>query len=318
MERERIQKYLGREFPGFGADDFPAQGSLTTGKVRDILDLGEELVIATSDRISAFDRVLTVIPCKGQVLNGMAMFWFDKTADIISNHVIEVITERTVKVRKCEVLPVEVVVRGYLTGSAWRDYAAGNSISGIELPGGMRMNEKFEEPIITPSTKAERGSHDEPISGREVVDRGLVDGEMWREVTRTALALFTRGTRIAADRGLILVDTKYEFGLSNGKLVLVDEVHTPDSSRFWYADTYGELYEKNETQRILDKEYLRQWLMERGFKGDGEAPHIPDEVRVETAWRYVQAYETITGESFEPADADPAEELAAVRSALSL
>ncbi len=302
MTKQEIAKYLDGTFDGFEKSDIPEGADYTRGKVRDIFDLGDELLIVTTDRISAFDRVLTTIPCKGEVLNGLSNYWFDRTDSIVENHVTEKVSPRAVLVRKCNVLPVEVVVRGYLTGSAWRDYEAGKSVSGVELPSGMKFNQQFEEPLLTPSTKAERGEHDVPISSEDVVKQNLVDADLWKKVEQTAMKLFDTGTRLAAERGLILVDTKYEFGLLDGTLVLVDEVHTPDSSRYWFADTYEELFRKGEKQRKIDKEYLRQWLMEQGFMGDGTPPRIPDEIRVETADRYIQSYELVTGKEFTPGE----------------
>lgn len=301
LTRSELKGLTSRTFEGFADKDVPAGVKLVQGKVRDIFDVGDELLIVTTDRISAFDRVLTTIPCKGEVLNGLTNFWFRATEDIVPNHIVEEVSPRAVRVQKCSVLPVEVVVRGYLTGSAWRDYESGKLVSGINIPSGMRFNERFPQPLLTPSTKAERGEHDEPISGEEIVRRGLVEKELWSQVEETARALFARGTEMAAERGLILVDTKYEFGMLNGNLVVIDEIHTPDSSRYWYADTYHELFGKGEKQRKIDKEYLRQWLMEeRNFMGDGEAPDIPDEIREEVGWRYIQAYELVTGMEFAP------------------
>jgi len=287
------------------------------GKVRDIIELGSHLLIVTTDRISAFDRVLSTIPCKGEVLNRISLFWFGKTEDIIPNHVERVVSARSVLVRKCELVPVEVVVRGYLTGSAWRDYRKGRDISGIRLPDGMRFNERFEEPLVTPSTKAERGIHDEPISEERLVSEGIVTEELWKKIRETALRLYRRGSEVAAGNGMILVDTKYEFGLYEGELMLVDEIHTPDSSRYWYMDTYDELFERGEPQRKLDKEYLRQWLIGKGFMGDGEIPQIPDEVRVEVAWRYIKAYETVTGEEFRPESRGVEEEVSLLQTVVN-
>ncbi|NOY08600.1 MAG: phosphoribosylaminoimidazolesuccinocarboxamide synthase [Spirochaetes bacterium] len=281
---------------------------LTRGKVRDIYDLGRHLVIITTDRISAFDRVLSTIPFKGEILNRISLFWFGKTSDIIGNHVVEEISPRSVLVNKCSVIPVELVVRGYLTGSAWRDYKEGRPVSGIKLPEGMRFNEKFSAPVITPSTKEERGIHDEPVSEQEILKKRIVTEELWEQIKGTAYKLFARGSEIAGRNGLILVDTKYEFGLSDNKLILIDELHTPDSSRYWYRDTYKKLFENGEKQKKLDKEYLRQWLMERGFMGNGSIPDIPEQVRVEVAWRYIRAYETITGEEFVPQAPEPEKE----------
>jgi phosphoribosylaminoimidazole-succinocarboxamide synthase len=282
-----------------------------SGKVRDIWDLGDELLIMVSDRVSAFDRVLTTLPCKGEVLNRTALFWFDETRDIIANHVLERPSPRSMLARKCSVVPIEVVVRGYLAGSAWRDYAKGAPVSGIQLPAGMRENQRLEQPLLTPSTKEEQG-HDRPISRREIVAKGLAAEALWRRIEEAALALFRRGTELLAARGLILVDTKYEFGTVGDELLLVDEIHTPDSSRFWYAADYHERFDRGESQRQLDKEYLRRWLMDHGFSGSGDAPEIPDEVRVETAFRYVEAFEVITGQRFAPAAGSAEDEASAL------
>jgi phosphoribosylaminoimidazole-succinocarboxamide synthase len=289
---------------------------LRRGKVRDVVDLGDELLITTTDRISAFDRVLSTIPCKGEVLNTLSLFWFRETSDIIANTVREEVTARTLRAAACSILPVEVVVRGYLTGSAWRDYEKGGTVSGIRLPPGMRAGQRFDTPLLTPSTKEEKGRHDMPISSAEIVSSGIVGEALWEKVARTAQALFRRGSEVAARGGLLLVDTKYEFGLRGGELLLADEVHTPDSSRFWYADTYEALFREGKPQRELDKEYLRQWLLARGFKGDGEAPAIPDEVRLEVARRYIAAWQTITGRSFAPRALTPPGESARVLEAV--
>ena len=285
-------------FAGIDRGALPDDAVLSSGKVRDIIDLGSRLIFTTTDRISAFDRVLGTVPYKGEVLTALSHYWFGKTADIVANHAIRRISARSFLAHKCEVIPVEVVVRGFLTGSAWRDYQAGKPVSGIRLPEGLRFNQEFETPLVTPSTKESGGGHDEPISGAEAVERGLVDKERWREIQSAALSLYQRGRELCADRGLILVDTKYEFGIADGMLVLIDEIHTPDSSRFWYADSYQRLFEAGEKQRKLDKEYLRQWLLERGYAGEGEPPEIPDEVFAEVSRRYIQAYETITGKPF--------------------
>ncbi|MBN1413392.1 MAG: phosphoribosylaminoimidazolesuccinocarboxamide synthase [Spirochaetales bacterium] len=290
---------------------------LYKGKVRDILDLGSQLLIFTSDRISAFDRVLTTIPCKGELLNRISVFWFEKTADIIKNHIIKELSPRSVLVKKCNVVPLEIIVRGYLTGSAWRDYKAGRSISGVQLPAGMKQNQAFPEPFLSPSTKAEKGVHDEPISREEILKRDIVTESLWNKIEKAALSLFKRGTEIAAAQGLILVDTKYEFGLCGGELFVVDEIHTPDSSRYWYSDTYAELFERGEDQRKLDKEYLRKWLMEHNFMGNGEPPVIPEDIKAEVALRYIKAFETITGKPFKPASLGEKLELEAVSSEIA-
>jgi phosphoribosylaminoimidazole-succinocarboxamide synthase len=287
------------------------------GKVRDIVDLGRELLIVTTDRISAFDRVLTTIPCKGEVLNTISLFWFKKTSDLISNHIVEELSARTVRTLKCSVVPVEVVVRGYLTGSAWRDYRDGKPVSGITLPQGMRPNQRFDTPLLTPSTKEEKGSHDKPISSSEILSGGIVPQKTWHAIEEASLALYKRGAEVAAANGLILVDTKYEFGERDGKLFLIDEIHTPDSSRYWYADAYEELFARGENQRELDKEYLRRWLLERNWKGDGVPPEIPAEIRVEVAWRYITAWQTITGSLFSPRALGQEEESALVSKAMA-
>lgn len=316
MNREVLTKALESVFEGIPEEKAGGR-PFYKGKVRDIIDIGDKLIIATSDRISAFDHVLTTIPFKGQVLNQMALFWFNATADILKNHIVEEITPRTVLVDKCEVLPVEVIVRGYLTGSAWRDYSKGNPVSGITLPAGMKANQRFSTPLITPSTKAEQGEHDLPISGEEIVSRGLVDADLWKQVEEKSLALFARGTEIAAKRGLILVDTKYEFGIKDGELRIVDEVHTPDSSRYWYADTYDELFAKGEEQRKVDKEFLRKWLMDHNWMGDGAPPVIPEQTVVDVAEKYIAAYETVTGEAFSGAPSTVDSELEAISAYLS-
>ena len=314
MDKMEAAKYLNSTFGGFDAEAVPASVEFFSGKVRDIFKADGGMLISTTDRISAFDRILSTIPFKGEILNRLSLFWFENTGDIIPNHIAEKVSARTIAVKKCEVLPVEVVVRGYLTGSAWRDYEEGRAVSGIELPSGMRMNQKFETPLLTPSTKAEQGEHDMPISSAEIVETGLVEKELWAKVEKAALELFRYGSETLASRGLILVDTKYEFGLLDGELVIVDEMHTPDSSRFWYADTYEELFSAGEKQRKIDKEYLRQWLMEeRNFMGKGEMPAIPDEVRLEVADRYIRAYEQITGTEFVPQSLSPEDEIAAIK-----
>ena len=312
MRRADLDGLLPRTLRALEVPALPRGARLAAGKVRDVVTIGDELLITTTDRISAFDRVLATVPCKGEVLNTLTLFWFDRTADIVANHLLERVSARTVRAARCEVVPVEVVVRGYLTGSALRDYEAGRPVSGIELPPGMRPNQRFAEPLLTPSTKEAAGGHDRPVSRAELLAGGIVPRRRWEEIERTARELFRRGGEIAAANGLILVDTKYEFGLRGGDLVLVDEVHTPDSSRYWYADTYDELFAAGERQRELDKEYLRQWLLARGFRGDGTPPAILDEVLLEVAWRYVTAWQTITGSTFTPESLDAAGESARV------
>lgn len=284
-------------------------GEKFEGKVRDNYRLDGKRIIVTTDRISAFDRVLCALPFKGQVINQTAAYWFERTRHIIENHVIGVPDPNVLLARECRLIPVEMVVRGYLTGvtttSAWYHYARGQrEFCGHALPDGMKKNQAFDQPIITPSTKPEQGAHDESISAEEVLRRGLVDEPVYREMERAALALFAYGTDLAAANNLILVDTKYEFGLFEDRVVLIDEIHTPDSSRFWVKDTYPDRFERGEEPEKLDKEYVREWLADRGFRGDGPIPHIPDEVKIEAALRYITAYEMITARSFEARNED--------------
>jgi phosphoribosylaminoimidazole-succinocarboxamide synthase len=272
--------------------------SLYRGKVRDVIDAGNRLVMVTTDRISAFDRPLGEIPGKGEVLNQLARYWFDQTADLIENHVIEDLGPRSVSVKKAAMVPVEVVVRGYLTGSAWKTYASGGSVPGLVVPPGMRAHEKLGIPQITPTTKEAVGDHDQPIDREGILARGLCSPALWAQIEERALSLFQRGQSILADRGLILVDTKYEFGLYEGRLILCDEMHTPDCSRFWFADDYQAAFASGREPRKLDKEYLRSWLASQGFTGEGSVPPIPPEVFQETLRRYVEAFERITGKVF--------------------
>jgi phosphoribosylaminoimidazole-succinocarboxamide synthase len=277
-------------------------GPVTRGKVRDIYRPGDVRVLVVSDRISAFDRVLGTIPLKGQVLNQLAAFWFENTADIVDNHVLDVPHPNATVCREAEPLPVEVVVRGYITGvtstSLWTQYAAGvERPYGLDLPRGLKKNDPLPEPVITPTTKADRGEHDVPTTEADIVASGMVSAERWAEVRAVALALYERGRAIAASAGLILVDTKYEFGIIDGRLTLIDEVHTPDSSRYWVADSYDE----RRTPKSLDKEHVRSWLKSVGYSGDGPSPPIPDALAVELSLRYIQIYEQLTGRNFEPA-----------------
>lgn len=288
--------------------DLPALGQLYRGKVRDTYRKADRLVIVTTDRISAFDHVLGTLPFKGEVLNRTAAFWFEKTRDVAPNHVIDVPDANVMVVRACRALPVEMVVRGYLTGSLWRDYqqGVGAAAYGIELEPGLRKDQRFDAPIITPTTKAEVGAHDQPISLEQIAARGLVEKRVLDEACERALALFRRGQEWAKTRGLILVDTKYEFGLDGDELLLIDEVHTMDSSRYWEADSYAARFERGEDQKMLDKENVRQWLIrERGFSGQGKPPPLPDEVRADASRIYIGAFERITGQTFDSAPGDP-------------
>lgn len=278
--------------------DFSFLGERYIGKVRDNYTKGNVRYLIASDRLSCFDVVVTSVPFKGEVLTQLAWHWFQLSQDIVPNHVLDIPDPNVMKVKNCAMLPVEVVVRGYLAGSAWRDYQAGRLISGVQLPAGLKNCQKLPEILITPSTKAEKGKHDEPISEAQIVATGLVSQSLWTQVRETALALFKRGTEEAARRGLILVDTKYEFGLSQGQLTLVDEIHTLDSSRYWKASSYAERLSRGESPEMLDKEPTRQWLLAQGFKGDGPIPAFTPEHRISIAQHYIGAYEQIVGKEF--------------------
>jgi len=286
----------------------PGQVSKYTGKVRDVYSIDDSyIVMVATDRISAFDVVLPEgIPYKGQVLNQIASKFLDLTEDIIPNwKVAEVDPMATIGLR-CEPYKVEMVVRGYLAGHAWREYRDGKrTLCGVALPDGLRENDRLPEPIITPTTKAAEG-HDEDISREEIIARGIVPADEYAELERYTLALFQRGTEIAAKRGLILVDTKYEFGRKDGRILLMDEIHTPDSSRYFYADGYDERLERGERQRQLSKEFVREWLMANGFQGqEGQkVPEMTPEVVAGITDRYVELYEHITGEKFERTECD--------------
>jgi len=251
--------------------------------------------------LSAFDRVLTTIPFKGEILNRLTVFWFEKTKDVAPNHILDVPDPSVLVVRRLQPLAVEMVVRGYLTGSLWRDYQAGKGAKayGIDLPKQMRKDERFEKPILTPSTKEQVGKHDEPVSPEELVARGTITRKQWDEMARISLDLFAAGQAWAKQRGLILVDTKYEFGVDGaGKLWVIDEIHTADSSRYWIAEGSEERARRGEEQKMLDKEFFRQWLIrERNYKGEGAIPEIPDGVRVQLAGKYLELVQTLTGEA---------------------
>lgn len=280
------------------------KGTKYFGKVRDNYLLDGKRAIITTDRISAFDVVLTTLPFKGQVLNQMSQFWFEKTAKIVKNHLIEVPDPNVTIAKSCKAIPVEFIVRGYITGvtttSMWYNYQKGaREFCGHILPEGMKKDQKLKHPLLTPTTKAELGQHDESASREYIITHGILTAKEFDRIAEISLKIFGLGQKIAAKQGIILVDTKYEFGYDeNGELTLIDEVHTPDSSRFWFSDTYEELFKKGMEQRKIDKEYVRKWLSDQGFTGDGPVPPIRDEVRVEAAKRYIQAYEAVTGQAF--------------------
>lgn len=291
---------------------FPTQIDVYHGKVRDVYSLADgRLVMVVTDRISAFDVILPEgIPYKGQVLNQIAAKFLDATTDICPNWKLATPDPMVTVGRRLKGFPLEMIVRGYLCGSAWRAYKSGvREICGVRLPEGMRENERFPEPIITPTTKAELGLHDEDISREEILARGLATPEEYAQLEKYALALFRRGTEIAARRGLILVDTKYEFGTDGKEIVLMDEIHTPDSSRYFYAEGYEERFRKGEPQRQLSKEFVREWLMSEGFMGKAgqQVPTMTSDIVDGISQRYVELYEQITGETFVP---QPAEGLA--------
>ena len=286
--------------------NFPGQKSVYHGKVRDVYDIDDDLmVMVATDRISAFDVILPKgIPFKGQVLNQIAAKFLDATSDIVPNWKLATPDPMVTVGLKCEGFRVEMIIRGYLTGSAWREYQNGcRELCGVKLPEGMRENEKFPTPIITPTTKADAG-HDENISKEEIIAQGLVSKEDYEQMEQYTYALFARGTEMAAQKGLILVDTKYEFGKRDGKVYLIDEIHTPDSSRYFYADGYQEKFEKGEPQKQLSKEFVRQWLIENGFMGKAgqQVPEMTDEYVSSVSDRYIELYEHIVGEKFHKAD----------------
>lgn len=291
--------------------DFTALGEHYSGKVRDNFTRGDERLIIVTDRVSAFDVVLGTIPFKGQVLNGLAQHWFTATRDVFPNHALAVPDPQAMRGVECRPVPVEFVVRGYLTGvsdtSIGRAYERGDrEFCGHALPDGLRRHQALPTPLLTPTTKAPKGEHDVGVSRSWLVEHGRITAERFDQLERASLALFAAGQRLAADRGLILVDTKYEFGeRPDGALVLIDEIHTPDSSRYWYADSYQSAMDRGADPHSLDKEFLRRWLVEHGFRGEGPPPTLPDELRAEAARRYIEVYELMTGRAFEPDLAPP-------------
>ena len=281
--------------------DLSPLGAQTSGKVREMVALPNgSRVLVTTDRVSAFDVVLGSIPFKGQVLNQLSAWWFERTKDIVQNHVLAVPDENVTIAREASPLPVEVVVRGFITGvtktSLWKMYERGaRDVYGHTLPDGLQKNDPLPQALVTPTTKAEQGGHDAPITASEIVARGLVSADLLAQVERVALELFARGQAVAQDAGLILVDTKYEFGLIDGALVLIDELHTPDSSRYWVADSYAR---DSSNPESFDKEFLRLWFAQQGYTGDGAPPVMPAEFVAQVAGRYIAAYERLTGLEF--------------------
>jgi phosphoribosylaminoimidazole-succinocarboxamide synthase len=286
----------------------PGLGQRQQGKVRDFYSVDGKRLLITTDRLSAFDRVVGHIPFKGQVLNQLAAHWFERTRDILPNHLLSLPDPSVAVVQECEALPVEIVVRGYISGSTstalWTRYAAGERvIYGLTFPDGLRKNERLTEPVITPTTRATGpGGHDERITREEIIQRELVDEFLYTEIEQKALAIFERGTDECAEAGIILVDTKYEFGLLDGQLVLIDEVHTPDSSRFWLADSYEQRVSVGREPENFDKEFIRLWFGKQGYSGDGPPPQLDEEIVVQASQRYQAIYERITGCGFEPGE----------------
>jgi phosphoribosylaminoimidazole-succinocarboxamide synthase len=294
------------------ATHLDALGRKYEGKVRDNYTTADgRRIIVVTDRISAFDRVLGTLPLKGQVLNRLASFWFEQTKSVAPNHMISMPDPSVLEAHECSPLPVEMVMRSYVTGvtstSIWTHYARGvRTFCGHQLPDGLRKNERLPAPILTPSTKAPKGGHDVSASREEILAMGHIDARDFDEAADMAKALFAHGQRWCAERGLILVDTKYEFGKDKtGRIVVIDEIHTPDSSRFWFASSYAERFDRGEDPESFDKEYVRRYLAGLGFKGDGPIPAIPDDVRVEASRRYIEAFEKITGVPFVPDVEDP-------------
>jgi phosphoribosylaminoimidazole-succinocarboxamide synthase len=313
VDKETIAAALGRTLEH---TDLAALGKKYEGKVRDNYTTadGRRFIVVT-DRISAFDRVLGTLPLKGQVLNRLAAFWFELTRDVAPNHMISTPDPVVLEAHECAPLPVEMVMRAYVTGvtstSIWTHYARGERVfCGHRLPDGLRKNERLREPILTPSTKAPKGGHDISASREEILAMGHIDAADFDEAARMAHALFACGQRWCAERGLVLVDTKYEFGKdAKGRIVVIDEIHTPDSSRFWFASSYADRFARGEDPESFDKEYVRRYLAGLGFKGDGAIPPIPDDVRIEATRRYIEAFEKITGSTFLPNLEDPAERI---------
>ncbi len=285
------------------------------GKVRDFWVVGDRRVIVTTDRQSAFDRVLGTVPYKGQVLTRMAAWWFERTRDIVPNHFISMPDPNVLVVRDARVWPVEMVIRGYITGvtdtALWFNYARGaREIYGLRFRDGLRKNEILPEPVITPTTKAHGGGHDEKITRAEILSRGIVPPAVYAAMEDATRRLFARGQAVAAERGLILVDTKYEFGDVDGTLTLVDEIHTVDSSRFWLAESYAERFAAGAEPETFDKEFLRRWYVEHGYRGEGDPPPLPDDLAARMSRLYIAAYERLIGEAFTPAPGPAAERIA--------
>ncbi len=307
---ELIRKALATPLEATALD---ALGTKYEGKVRDNYTTADgRRYIATTDRISTFDRVIGTLPLKGQVLQWVAAFWFEQTKDLVDNHLLSVPDPNVMECMECTPLGAEMVVRGYITGvtstSIWHHYSEGKrTFCGHDLPEGLKQHQQLERPLLTPSTKAPKGGHDVSLSRAELIEGGHITAEDFDAAAELAMKLFAFGQKHCAKQGLILVDTKYEFGKdASGKVRVIDEVHTPDSSRYWFAESYEERFAQGLPPESFDKEYVRRWLAEQGFKGDGPIPVVPDDIRIEAMRRYITACETITGTSFEPNLEEPA------------
>jgi phosphoribosylaminoimidazole-succinocarboxamide synthase len=306
--RQELTRHLDSNFTAVDTARLAPLGEHYAGKVRDLFMSEHELVMITTDRLSAFDRVLTSIPCKGAILNAIAVHAFEQTADICQNHLIDSPHPNILRVRRATPLPIEIIVRRHVTGSLWRDIEAGRAgVYEVNLPPGLKKDARLDTLIITPSTKAEVGVHDAPISRRAIIERGLVEEQLLDHAFDVALRLFERGEALAAEQGLILVDTKYEMGTIDGELVIIDEIHTADSSRYWESDSFAERFAAGQPQKMLDKENIRQWLIAQGYMGDGPIPHFPDDVRLDLAEVYTTLHSRLLGRPFVP----PAEDVTA-------
>ena len=275
------------------------------GKVRDNYYFDNQILMITSDRVSAFDHVLGTIPFKGQILSEIASFWFDKTKEIVPNHFIKSIDPQVLLVKEAKPLPVEVIVRRYITGSLWRDYEnSKHHVYDLDFGDNLKKNQRFSSAMLTPSTKEDYGKHDMPISRKEIINQKLVDKEIYEKAEEYALSLFAEGEKWAKKQGLILVDTKYEFGLVDGELIVIDEIHTPDSSRYWIESEYEKRFSAGEDQLMLDKENMRQWLISKGFSGEGTPPELEDDIRILLSEKYMELYKILTGKDFIPSSGD--------------
>lgn len=301
-DNDSLRALLAKQLPHvIRGTDFSGFGGLYRGKVRDCYKMGQYFILVATDRLSAFDRQVSTVPFKGEVLTRLSCWWFEKLKAVCESHFVAMPHPNVMIVRQCEMLPVEVVVRGYLSGSLWRAYQSGQDPYGLNLPSGLHEYYKFPKPIITPTTKAAVGLHDEPLPASEVVSRGLIDSigdgrAIWDQVCAKSIALFEAGAALALERGLLLADTKYEFGTVDGRVVVADEIHTLDCTRYWDAASYESRIKAGEPPRMLDKEVVRRWLMERGFSGEGECPEVSEAARVDFALAYINAYRLITGE----------------------